>query len=193
VNSCHCEERSDEAIPTPVGIASPSARNDSLVIGVGNPIRGEDNIGRVVVDLLRSRKPVNVRLVERDGEAMTLLADLQCAGHAWLIDAAQSGAPAGTFHRIDCAMSDAVVPRGSVSSHGFGVAEAIELARALGTLPVHCIVYAIEATDFTPGAVMSPAVTRAAHEVADRILAELATPPPSTRRLPHRVPATDRR
>ena len=93
-----------------------------------------------------------MRIVERDGEATALLADLQAARRVWLIDAAQSGAPPGTIHRIDCAATDAVVPRGSVSSHGFGVAEAIALARALGTLPPHCIVYAIEAAHFAPGA-----------------------------------------
>ena len=167
--------------------------SDSLVIGVGNPIRADDNIGRVVVDLLRSRAPASVRLIERDGEATALLADLQSARRAWLIDAAQSGAQAGTVHRIDCA-GNALLPRRSVSSHGFGLAEAVALARALGGLPPHCIVYAIEAAEFTPGAAPSPAVMRAAGEVADAILAELATPqPPSTRRPPHRAPAPDRR
>jgi hydrogenase maturation protease len=118
-----------------------------------------------------------VRILEHTGEATTLLAHLQPAHSAWLIDAAQSGAPPGTIHRVDCATTDALPPRSTVSSHGFGVAEAIGLARALGTLPPRCIVYAIEAADFTAGAPPTPAVARAAQEVADRILAELATPP----------------
>jgi hydrogenase maturation protease len=74
------------------------------------------------------------------------------------------------------------------------VAEAIGLARALGTLPPLCIVYAIEAAHFTTGAAPSSAVTQAAHGVAERILAELATPPrPSSHHPPHPAPATDRR
>jgi hydrogenase maturation protease len=149
-----------------------------VVIGVGNSLRGDDGVGQFVVRLMRSEIPPDVRLLEHDGEATALLAELQLARRVWLIDAAQSGAPPGTIHRIDCASSGAIVPRGGVSSHGFGVAEAIGLARALGTLPEHCIVYAIEAADFTPGAAMSPAVMRAAHEVAARILEELATLPP---------------
>jgi hydrogenase maturation protease len=170
---------SDEAIPNTVGIASPSARNGrGLVIGIGNASRGDDGVGRMVARLLQLRMPADVRLIDRDGEATALLADLQSARCAWLVDAAQSGAPAGTIHRIDCAAGDAIAPRRDVSSHGFGVAEAIGLARALGVLPPHCIVYAIEAVDFAHGAAPSPAVTRAAHEVADRILAELATLPP---------------
>jgi hydrogenase maturation protease len=132
----------------------------------------------MVAQLLQPRIPADVRLIDRDGEATGLLADLLSASRAWLIDAAQSGVPPGTIHRIDCAASNAIVPRFSVSSHGFGVAEAIGLARALGALPPHCIVYAIEAAGFTPGAAPSPAVTRAAHQVAERILAEIATLPP---------------
>lgn len=97
---------------------------------------------------------------------------LRGADSIWLIDAAQSGAPPGTIHRIDCA-TDVSLPRSPASSHGFGVAEAIGLARVLGTLPRRCIVYAIEAADFTPGAPLSPAVARAAQEVAQRIHQEL--------------------
>ncbi len=166
----------------------------AIVIGVGNPDRGDDGVGRVVACLLRTRAPAKVPIVEHDGEATALLGELQSARCAWLIDAALSGAPPGTIHRIDCGSGDGVVPDGAVSSHGFGVAQALALARALGTLPRHCIVYAIEASDFTPGAPLSPAVAHAALEVAERILAELATlPPPSIHRPPHRAPAPDRR
>jgi hydrogenase maturation protease len=187
--ACHCEERSDEAIS--MGIASPPARNDrgTLVIGIGNPDRGDDAVGCVVAGMLRD---CNVPAVQLSGEATALMAALESVDRVWLIDAAQSGEPCGTIHRIDCATTD-VPPRGAVSSHGFGVAEAIGLARALGTLPPHCIVYAIEAADFTPGAPSSPEVTRAAQEVAERILAELATPPrPSTHRQLRPAPAPDR-
>jgi hydrogenase maturation protease len=151
----------------------------AVVVGVGNTERGDDGIGRLVARLLMGRAPSHVRLVERCGEATELLNDMEGAGAVWLIDAAQSGAPVGTIHRIDCAASNAIVPQGSVSSHGFGVAEAVALTRALGTLPPRCVVYAIEAVDFTPGAPPSPTATNAAREVAERILGELAaTPPP---------------
>jgi hydrogenase maturation protease len=166
----------------------------TAVLGIGNCDRGDDSVGRIVVRLLRGRVPTTVRVVECDGEATAVLAELQALRQVWVIDAAQSGAPPGTIHRIDCSVTDAGVPSGSVSSHGFGVAEAIGLARVLGTLPPLCIVYAIEAAQFTTGAAPSPAVTQAAHEVVERILAESTTPPqPSSRHPPHPEPATDRR
>ena len=147
----------------------------AVVIGIGNLDRGDDGVGRIVARLLRSH--LGTQVVEQDGEATALLAVLQPVDRAWLIDAAESGAPAGTIHRIDCTISK-VPPRGNFSSHGFGVAEAVELARTLGTLPQHCVVYAIEAADFTHGAAVSPPVMQAANEVAELILAELTQPPP---------------
>ena len=141
-----------------------------VAIGIGNPDRGDDAVGRIVARLLQP----HLSAIEHDGEATSLLSAMQAADSVVLIDAAQSGAPAGTIHRIDCA-TNAVLPHGGVSSHGFGVAEAIALAHALGTLPPRCIVYAIEGADFTPGAPLSPEVARAAQEVVDRIRAQIAS------------------
>jgi hydrogenase maturation protease len=163
------------------------ARNDT-VIGIGNPDRGDDAVGRAVAELLRPHVPV----VEHNGEATSLLELLRATERVWLVDAARSGSPAGTIHRIDCA-DNTPLPGRSLSSHGFGAAEAIGLARALGILPQHCIVYAIEAASFAAGAPLSPCVARAAHQVAARILAELTPRRPSVRRPRHPAPAPDRR
>ena len=146
---------------------------ERLVLGIGNPDRGDDAVGRIVARSLRVHAPADVRIAEQDGEATALLAELQLAQSAWLVDAAQSGVQPGTIHRIDCSSADVVLPGGTVSSHGFGVAEAVGLARALGLLPRQCVVYAVEAADFTPGAEPSPEVAAAAGEVTRRILEEL--------------------
>jgi len=166
---------------------------ERLVVGIGNPDRGDDAVGRLVAHTLRVRAPVDVRVVEQGGEATALLAELQSVQQAWLIDAAQSGASPGTIHRIDCSVAAPAIPPGTVSSHGFSLAEALGMARALNVLPPRCIVYAIEAADFTFGAAPARAVTRAAQDVVERILAEIAIPPrPSCHRRPHRAPVTDR-
>ena len=60
------------------------------------------------------------------------------------------------------------------STHHFGLAEAVELARALGRLPRNVIVYGIEGKSFETGETLSPEVGRAAHEVADAIREEVA-------------------
>jgi hydrogenase maturation protease len=59
------------------------------------------------------------------------------------------------------------------STHSFGPAEAVELARALGRLPPTVIVYAVEGHRFVPGGRLSPAVEAAIPQVVARIREDL--------------------
>jgi hydrogenase maturation protease len=146
----------------------------TLVIGVGNPDRGDDAAGREVARRLRGMALRGVEIIELDGEATALLARLDGASAAILIDACISDAAPGTLHRFDVA--EAPLPSGAfgLSSHGFGLSEAIELARALGTLPLRCAVYAIEGERFDIGAPISAKVMAAIDRAAEEIRTELA-------------------
>ncbi len=123
-----------------------------MVIGVGNAWRRDDGAGPAVA---RAAGGVctddPARLLDLwDGEP-----------HVAVVDACVSGAPAGTIHR-----GDPGVPTRAASTHGFGVADAIELARALGRLPARVDVYAIEGADFGHGEGLTPSVTEAVGELA---------------------------
>jgi len=145
-----------------------------LVVGIGNPDRGDDGAGPLVSALLRDRVPSDVRVLDSDGEVTRLLELLATADIAYLVDAGASGAPAGTVDRFDCASAPLPQSALQVSTHGLGPAEAIELARSLGQLPAQCVVYAIEAAVVGGGDGVSASVQRSAEQVADRIAAELA-------------------
>ena len=144
------------------------------IIGVGNADRGDDAVGRAVAGRLRDRVEAGVEILEDNGEVATLLAWLEQAQAAWCIDAAASGGMAGTIHRFDA--HDAPLPQTlfSLSTHGFGLGEAVELARIMGTLPATCVIYAVEGTDFGAGRPLSEAVAGAVAEVAERLAAEVA-------------------
>ena len=147
-----------------------------IVIGIGNPERGDDAAGRETVRRLRATMPADVAIAEADGETTSLLALLDGAAATFWVDACASGAPAGTIRRFDLA-EDRLPPTASaVSSHGIGLAEALELARVLGQLPARCVVYAIEGQSFAAGVGLSPAVERAVVEVVQRLCSELAKP-----------------
>ena len=62
----------------------------------------------------------------------------------------------------------------SASTHALGLAEAVELARALERLPPRLLVFGIEAASFETGAEPSAAVRAAAQRVADATAEELA-------------------
>jgi hydrogenase maturation protease len=150
-----------------------SARLRRIVLGIGNLDRGDDAAGRRVARLLRWILPEDIEVAEHDGEATALLARFDGAAAAFLVDACTSGAPAGTVRRFD--VSAAPLPEAAfgLSTHGFGLAEAVELARALGQLPPRCVVYAIEGASFAGGAPLSPAVAAAVADVARRLGTEI--------------------
>lgn len=144
-----------------------------LVIGIGNDYRGDDRAGLEVVRMLQARKRANVRLLESDGDCTTLLEAWKQADTVILVDAASSGAEPGTIHRVDTWMQ--ALPEGCTfsSTHAFGIAETLNLARILGQLPSCLIVYGIEGETFMTGDDLSPAVRRAVRRVAKHIMADL--------------------
>ena len=89
------------------------------------------------------------------------------------VDAVAPIGEPGRIHRFDLTdgpVPIAIAPR---STHAFGVAETVELARSLGRLPSDLVVYLVEGERFTTGAPLSPAVAKAVDEVAELIIAEL--------------------
>ncbi len=150
------------------------ARPRGIVVGIGNPERGDDAAGRLVARRLREIASVEIEIAESDGESTTLLALLEGAERAILIDACVSGAEAGTVRRFDVSAAPLPEARFSISTHGLGLGAAVELARALGQLPPRTIVYAIEAAGFETGEPLSPAVAAAVAETTNRISAEIA-------------------
>ncbi len=145
----------------------------ALVIGIGNPDRGDDAAGVRVVERLRSLAPPGVRLETVGGDLLTLLDLWAGAESVVLVDAMVSGAEAGSVRRLDASDRGLREQLGTfVSSHAFGLGDAIELARNLGRLPERLVVYGVEADQIGPGAPLSDAVARAIPVVAEEILEE---------------------
>lgn len=143
-----------------------------VVLCVGNPHRGDDAAGRAVAHVLGPSLG-GAEIVEEEGEATKLLARLDGADAAYIVDACVSGAAPGAIRRFDVNAGPLPHTAFGASTHGFGLAEALELARALGVLPSRCIVYAIDGVTFDVGASMSPAVAAAVKIVADRLRTDI--------------------
>lgn len=148
----------------------------TLVIGLGNDLRGDDGAGLRVVRRLEGRVPETVRLVEAPADAVALLDLWEGADRVVLIDATQSGVPAGTVAMVEVGSGredGRLVGETMMSSHAMGLADAVALARALDRLPRRLRIYGIEAASLVHGAPLSEAVARAADALADRLVAEL--------------------
>jgi hydrogenase maturation protease len=144
-----------------------------LIIGVGNPDRGDDAVGLIVAERLAGRAPEGVRVVETDGEVARLLALLAEADDVVIVDAAFSSGSAGIVHRFDAAASAIPAAMFSMSTHAMGLGESLELARALGQMPARCVVYAVEGGMFEIGAPLSAAVAAAVDGIVARVLDEI--------------------
>ena len=144
----------------------------TMIIGVGNSYRSDDGVGLIIARQLKQSLGDGVTVLEQSGEGATLLESWRDAQSVIIIDAAKSGAAAGTIHRFDASQKS--LPGGflNYSTHAFAVAEAIELARALGRLPPRVVVYGIEGKCFTAGTDLSEEVRSAACEAVKRIQAE---------------------
>jgi hydrogenase maturation protease len=143
------------------------------VIGVGNAWRRDDGAGLAVARRLRALGPAGIEVRAHEGEASGLLDAWAGADHVVLVDAASSGAVAGTVHRFDVVARPLAAGAVRSSTHAFGVPDAIELARALGSLPATLEVYAIEGADFAVGGTMTPAVADAADSLARELASAL--------------------
>jgi hydrogenase maturation protease len=148
-------------------------RSTTLIIGLGNEYRRDDAVGLVVARRLRERAPQRVQVLEESGEGAALIESWQGAGTVILIDAVHSGAMPGTIHRLDASVQPIAKKFFRFSTHAFGLAEAVELARALGRLPPRLIVYGVEGKSFEAGEGLSPEVEAAAQAVVERVLGEL--------------------
>lgn len=142
-----------------------------LVVGLGNELRGDDSVGIEVVRRLRTQVGGSqLELLELQGEPVELLEHWRDRGAVVLVDAMRSGSPPGTIQRIDAGREPvtALAPAAS-STHALGLAEVIELARALGRLPAKLTVYAVEGRSFHAGSPLSEEVSAAIARVSDLV------------------------
>jgi hydrogenase maturation protease len=132
---------------------------------LGSPDRGDDALGPAVARSVAALLP-GLEVLEH--EDPTGLLDLW-AGHSpvVVVDAVRSGAVAGTLHRLETGATGpppsagAWASSGHGSTHAFGLAEMVELGRALGRLPDRLVVVGVEAEQFDHGAPLSPRVAAA--------------------------------
>jgi hydrogenase maturation protease len=147
----------------------------TLVIGIGNPDRGDDAAGVAVARRVRkAASRGHVTVAELIGDQLALLDAWGGAKQVYLIDAVYSGGVPGTVYSFDARhpLDARFRHRGT---HTFSLADVIELARALDRLPARLIGYGIEGATFELGAGLSPAAEAAVAAVTSRLLEELKT------------------
>ncbi len=152
----------------------------TLVLALGNPLRGDDGIGPAVLERLRATTlPPGVTL--QDGGTPGLETVLLWEGYARvvIVDAAAIGETPGAWRRFTPAEATLTANdlHARVTVHYAGLAEALALAEALGKLPAEIVIYGIQPQhiDWTPE--LSAPVREAIPAICAAILDELTSAP----------------
>jgi hydrogenase maturation protease len=157
---------------TEAGITRQNA-NETVIIGVGNEFRGDDAAGIQAARRLAALKLPNFCVIEQSGEGADLIDAFENAACVYVIDAVSSQGLAGSIYRFEAHEKSLPARYFGVSSHAFGVAEAIEIARSLDRLPPKLVVYGIEGSNFETGSSLNPVVEQAVENVIRKLLQEI--------------------
>lgn len=136
-----------------------------VVVGVGQTLRGDDAVGVLAVQAWQESYPKTVNHSEVRTEitelpGLGLLDSLSGAEKGIIVDAVNSGRPAGEIYVLDEEILSAF--NGEVGfAHGWGVAETIQLGRSLkrGDLPTQIWIIGIEANQFEVGEPLSSEIS----------------------------------
>jgi hydrogenase maturation protease len=140
----------------------------ALVVGVGNRNRGDDGVGPRVVDAVRARL-AHVSTYLAHGDLSDLVMRWEPDQRVIVVDAMVSGRPPGSIVQVNAIEEQLPIDGGLLSSHGVGLAEAVELARVLDRLPATLTIFGVEAEQFEHLGKVGTNVASAIDEVVDRI------------------------
>lgn len=167
--------RTDDMLPCTPQLSVPSGSEGLVVtvVGIGNEFRSDDGVGLAVLRQLKENMPAGARAVELTGDQSYLLELMSSTEGMIIVDAAQSSAPAGTVFRMDVINEPLPEDFLPFSTHALDSVTAIELARALGSLPDSVLIYGIVGRSFEFGSNLTPEVDEAVEITCTRIIDDI--------------------
>ncbi len=117
----------------------------TLILGVGNTLRGDDGLGPKVIDWLSERDlPPGVKLVDGGTSGLAIVSQLMGQQRAIIVDAADVDRAPGEWQRFS--LDGVRLKRNDTtfSLHFAGLTEALALAEALKILPEEVIIYGVQ-------------------------------------------------
>lgn len=147
---------------------------ETIVIGVGSPLMGDDGIGLAALEALRSSWSFEPELELMDGGTwgMNLLPFIESASRVLLLDAIQAGREPGEVVRLE----DDAIPRffaTKLSPHQIDLKEVLALAELRDTLPEQLVVLGLEPGKIEMSATLSEPVRDAMPDLLRAVIGQL--------------------
>lgn len=115
------------------------------IISVGNPLYGDDGIGKAVLEeLMQSNSIPSASYYDAATDALSILDEFEFDGLNIIVDAAKMGKNPGTVAHFTSDEARTIIQWDHLSLHGFGLAETFALAKQLDKLPSKVMVIGIE-------------------------------------------------
>lgn len=152
-------------------------KKETLILGVGNPLRRDDGIGPEVIRLFeenRAKKnnsyglPADIDLVDGGTDGLGLIEYLKDYKKVIIIDAVEMKLPPGTIKVFTPEEAVIGINTDSLSTHGFGIAELIKLAKELDINP-ELIIVGVQPEDISYGEKLSTVVESKFYELIETI------------------------
>ncbi len=144
-----------------------------LILGLGNPLQGDDGVGcRVAQELEGRTLPDEVEVMDGGTPGVGLLNLFEGRQRVIIVDAAEMGQAAGSVARF---RPEDVTLTGSAerfSLHRSGVADALALARELKLALPDIVVFGIQPAQVGWNDQLSPHVQAAVEKVIDAIVCQ---------------------
>ena len=147
----------------------------TLVLGLGNPLMGDDGLGLAVLGRLREEwdVPAPVELVDGGTWGMTLLPLIEAAAQLVLIDAIRTGASSGTVVELERERLPRYLAH-KLSPHQIDLKEVLALAELRGTLPEEIVAIGAEPGEVVLSTALTAPLTDAVEPVVLAVVARLA-------------------
>ena len=138
------------------------------VIGIGNPLMGDDGAGVAVLDIIRDMDLPDIEIIELGSGGLTLLHRMEGFDRVILADAVDFGGDPGEV-RVFSPDDVSSVKTVGYSLHDVDILKVIELARQMGHCPERIMIAAIQPAKLEHSTVMSEQVRGNLEVLADRI------------------------
>ncbi len=147
----------------------------TLIIGLGNPLRGDDGIGvRVIEELKTQTLPSNAQVVDGGTQGLGLVNLMEGWTRVILVDAADVGQAPGQFKRFLLDEAQLLGNSRHLSIHAAGLRDALLLAQALEILPPEVIIFGIQPRQLDWDSNLSPEIEAILPNLVDAVLNEVS-------------------
>jgi hydrogenase maturation protease len=135
----------------------------TLILGVGNPLYGDDAVGVLAVQELQKQPdlPPHVTVVDGGMQGIGLIPLMESYHRVILVDAVPMGEPPATIRRFTWEEARLIGHERPLSLHQSDLTDALLLAEALDCLPRKLVIYGVQPHNIGWDQPLSPEVQHA--------------------------------